>query len=472
MSIPVVLQALCARDLLVSPFNSLVALVERAQAGSGGMGELEQSLMGAGNELLRLSLERAAQAKSDATDSTRCPSCGAALERTSSGHARQVRTRFGVVEVRRSKGWCPNCSDWQFPADVVLGLDRHAKASPSVAEAEALLVSKMPASEAAKVLERLTGLPADDSTMSRDARREGEKAALHRRTMDNEACSVEGRWRVTESMRSQLPPTPFTLIIEMDAWMIRERDAWGRSEALRGGGQAVPSRWHWVYTATIFRLDQRAETQSKRPMIISRGFVATRGGLEEFSRQVYAEAVRQGLLAAADVLVIADGGVWIWNIAEDRFGQARQRLDFYHASEHLWAVAEALHGGRNEAARSWVEPLLHQLRHGGEAGVITTLGELAEAMQGAAGEVVRREAAYFVTHQNRMDYEKGSQAGEPIGSGAIESTCRQHQCRFKRPGQFWSIEGDESLLALETFWRNGRWEELFPYTNPNSHAFN
>ena len=29
--------------------------------------------------------------------------------------------------------------------------------------------------------------------------------------------------------------------------------------------------------------------------------------------------------------------------------------------------------------------------------------------------------------------------------------------------QFWSTAGDEALLALETFWRNGRWYQLFPH---------
>jgi hypothetical protein len=53
--------------------------------------------------------------------------------------------------------------------------------------------------------------------------------------------------------------------------------------------------------------------------------------------------------------------------------------------------------------------------------------------------------------------------GEPIGSGAIESTCRQAQCRFKRPGQYWSPRGDESLLCLETSSRSGRWHLLFPH---------
>jgi hypothetical protein len=56
-----------------------------------------------------------------------------------------------------------------------------------------------------------------------------------------------------------------------------------------------------------------------------------------------------------------------------------------------------------------------------------------------------------------MDYRAGRRAGEPMGSGPVEATCRQTQCRFKRPGQFWSQRGDEALLCLEMFWRNKRW---------------
>jgi hypothetical protein len=50
-----------------------------------------------------------------------------------------------------------------------------------------------------------------------------------------------------------------------------------------------------------------------------------------------------------------------------------------------------------------------------------------------------------------MKYTEGRKLGEPLGSGAIESTCRQYQCRFMRPGQFWTREGDEALMCLETF---------------------
>jgi hypothetical protein len=76
---------------------------------------------------------------------------------------------------------------------------------------------------------------------------------------------------------------------------------------------------------------------------------------------------------------------------------------------------------------------------------------------------LEREIAYFENNRGRLDYADGKQRGEPLGSGAMESTCRQYQCRFKRPGQFWTQTGDEALICLETFWRNGRWKHLFPH---------
>lgn len=62
-----------------------------------------------------------------------------------------------------------------------------------------------------------------------------------------------------------------------------------------------------------------------------------------------------------------------------------------------------------------------------------------------------------------MDYKAGNAIGEPVGSGAIESTCSQYQRRFKLTGQFWTLEGDEAFLALATLHRNARWNRLFPH---------
>jgi hypothetical protein len=157
--------------------------------------------------------------------------------------------------------------------------------------------------------------------------------------------------------RAITPSTPFTLVIEIDAWNIRERDNWGLTQKLRDAGEDT-GRWHWVYTATIFRWDQRGTTATGRPVIAERGYVATRRGLDDFRAQLYTETIQHGLLQAEQTLILADGAVWIWNIADDRFNGATQRVDLYHVSEHLWALAHELFGRGSEKAKQWVTPFL------------------------------------------------------------------------------------------------------------------
>jgi hypothetical protein len=211
--------------------------------------------------------------------------------------------------------------------------------------------------------------------------------------------------------------------------------------------------WHWIYTGTCFRLAQRGKTAGGRPVISERGFVATREGIDALREQLHAEALRRGLGQAAGALVIGDGALWIWRLADDRFKDARQRLDYYHAVQHLAAVGRALFGDDSV-----------KLKHQSAVKVVHELEEiLAGLPAGASVQAVQKEVNYFHEHQDRMDYRAGRRRGEPIGSGAIESTCQQAQCRFKRPGQYWTTQGDESLLCLETFWRNGRWSLLFPH---------
>ena len=133
-------------------------------------------------------------------------------------------------------------------------------------------------------------------------------------------------------------------------------------------------------------------------------------------------------------------------------------------------MGRPLWGEDKAAFKAWLKPLVRQLKNESAVKVIRQLDEaLASLPVGLTAEAVAKEVAYFHAHENRMDYRAARRAGEPIGSGPVEATCRQGQCRFKRPGQFWSTAGDEALLCLESFWRNDRWPRLFPHTafNPS-----
>jgi len=422
------------------------------------LGHLEIQAAQDVQELLRAAMERGAQAKADATPPL-CPVCQQKLTRLSAGQPRPFESRYGTITIKRTRGYCKRCRKWRVPADTALGLEESAGYSPAVQAMAALLASKMPVEEASAVLEHLTGVKLPRATLDREARRQGERAQAVRKELDRSAA--------TQKRQLELTLEPYQMIVQMDAWNIRERDGWGQSAALRRQGQE-PERWHWVYTGTVFRLDHRGHTAGGRPVISERGFVATRQGIDALREQLYAEALRRGLGQAASALVIGDGAVWLWRLADDRFPQARQRLDFYHAVQHLAAVGQALFGEDKEKYRAWLRPLITQLKNQSAIKVIRQLQEaLAQMPGGTAAQAVAKEVAYFHEHQARMDYRAGRRAGEPIGSGPVEATCRQTQCRFKRPGQFWSKRGDEALLCLEMFWRNDRWHLLFPHTSFN-----
>lgn len=448
------------------------------------LGFIEEQIALATREPMRLLAERAAQAKANAAP-RKCLKCQ--LELTHQKYLpRTIDSRFGPLRVFRKYGWCPKCEQWQFPADYALGLSPNAPASPYVQEMAALLVSKMPPEQAVLVAERL-GLKLSRCTLDREAHRQGLRAEAARAAHLSQLDTWEGLQRSPAVSEGQ-PTQPFTLIIEIDAWNIRERDQWGQTEALREKGEKI-SRWHWVYVGTVFRLDHRGQTAGGRALISQRAYAVTRAGVPALTRQLYYEALNCGLGQAQEVLVIADGALWIWNVVGDRFPNARQRLDLYHGEEHLWSVAHELYGHDTPEARKWVEPLLKHLRRDDGPALTRSLQELQPRLAQSLQDKVQKQIDYFENNASRMEYreifkarkavKKGAatpaqilKANEPLGSGAVESTCRQYQCRFKRTGQFWSTAGDEALMCLETFWRNGRWHELFPHAKTTSPQLN
>lgn len=442
-------------------------LVRVINASEQNMGHLEEEILQKTQELQRIALQEASQKKADLTPPV-CPVCKNKLGRVTEGYERTYQTRFGEVTIGRARGWCRKCKSWRFPADHALGLSEAGSCSPGVQEMAALAVSKLPVAEASAVIQRLTGVKLSRATLDREARRQGKKAENKRQTMDEQMRQGAGAQQRVEDLRLKKSAEPFTLVIELDAWNIRERnqEQWGKTEALRQQGQE-PEWWRWVYGGTCFRLSQRVKTEGGRSLILSRGTVMTRSGTDGLKEQLWAEAMRHGLGEATDVLAIADGAPWIWNIVGDRFSQARQRLDPWHALEHLWAVAQALHPEDEAAAAAWIKPLKEKLLAGDGVEVIDDLDQLISKLRGSRRESVQAERNYLENNRDRLNYKGAREKGEPLGSGAMESAGKQYQRRFHCPGQFWTTAGDEALMCLETFWRNGRWSLLFPHVPPD-----
>jgi hypothetical protein len=242
----------------------------------------------------------------------------------------------------------------------------------------------------------------------------------------------------------------------LDGWLVRYRGpGWGKRWT-----KQERVTWHEFKTGVYYRHEQAGRTQSGRGVLTEKVVVGWQGEVGELGRRLHWEALRGGLGRAQNVLVVADGAPWIWNVSQDRWRGATEVLDFYHATEHLWSLGRALHDHDEVAAARWVEPRRHRLRHGKQEQVLSEIAAL-KGLQGETGQVVEREQNYFATHAHRMNYRTISQRGWPIGSGAVESACRQRQCRFKRPGQFWTSTGLRHLSALDEARRNQHWDQLW-----------
>ena len=298
------------------------------------------------------------------------------------------------------------------------------------------------------------GVAVEDAVIHQQVQRAGERAEQQ----------AEVRRAASAALATTTSPAvpPDALVIMMDGWMLRHRGVdWGLPPAAQTGERGA---WQECKSAVIYHLHHAAKTAGDRGLLVEKFVVAYVDEPLEFGRQVQAEARRRGLGEAPQVFVVADGGVWIWNIVTDRFATATGGLDFYHASQHLWDLAHTLHPENATAARAWVETLLHQLRHGGEAGVLQTLQDLptwcaqrAQALPPSAA----KEINYFENHREHLHYAARTAEGCPAGSGAMESLCGQLQGRFKRGGQFWTAPGRRRLMALEVARRNQDWHEVW-----------
>ncbi len=372
-----------------------------------------------------------------------------------------VKTLNGDVQVPAVYGMDPETKTWMNPLRIRLGLHKGKTCSPELIERACYTSTLSLSYQAAEQISKCWGVDISDSTIQHHVCEEGKIIQARRDEEVENTLDPATRHSVVKQAQARCQGEEFSLVIMLDGWMIRERGAeWGLKPP---EAEAERVEWREMKTGIVFRVEDQAATQSGRGVILKKYYEARRAGAHDFGRRLYTLALRHGLHQAKQVFVVADGAVWIWNIVKERFGGAKQVLDFYHASAHLHEVAHAIYSDE-EQAKKWVARLLHQLKHHGEAGVIEGLEQLTdliETIEFEAAKTVTKNINYFREHRDRLCYADVATEGCPIGSGAMESTCSQLQDRFKRTGQFWTQPGAAHLMTLEIIRRNDEWEDYW-----------
>ena len=215
--------------------------------------------------------------------------------------------------------------------------------------------------------------------------------------------------------------------------------------------------WKEFKTGAIFDLiavpELNRETGEWEDQVhgVNLAYRAVLGTVNEFAPAMWGLAVERQVPQATDVAVVADGADWIWNLTADLFPDAVQIVDWYHASEHLAAAAEALHPTDPQAARSWREARQADLFLG-------QTHKLIELMERAG---LTTQAEYFRKHTRRMQYQEFHEQDYPIGSGTVESGIKRFKHRLCGAGMRWSRPGVDRMLVVRAAFLADTFDQLW-----------
>ena len=393
-------------------------------------------------------LERLLSAPPAQASPPRC-ACGHQI-RHHDRRARQLLTALGPVEFERDYYLCPRCHRGQSPRDRELDVEG-TQFSPGVRRMMAAVGAETSFEQGREQLELLAGLKVAAKAIERQAEAIGtdieydEQQEIHRaKQLDLPEVCV---------------PAAEILYIEMDGTgvPVTKQERAGRASKVEG----QPARTREVKLGCVFT--QTSTDKQGRPIRDpdSTSYVAAIEPAEEFGLRLYTEAWRRGWCKARRKVVLGDGAVWIWNLADQHFPGAVQIVDLYHARQHVWELAAKLFANDERARRQWASIGQYLLDQGRIEALVLILRHLHPDNEKLAQDV-DKEADYFARNAERMRYPEFRAQGLFAGSGVVEAGCRTVVGkRMKCSGMFWSVRGANAILALRCCRLSRRFEHYW-----------
>jgi hypothetical protein len=177
----------------------------------------------------------------------------------------------------------------------------------------------------------------------------------------------------------------------------------------------------------------------------------------EFVQRAMREASRRGFEQADRRVVLGDGALWIWNIADECFPDAIQIVDLFHAKEHLWDVARSIYGAGSELGSLWAKRRRDELDNGDIDAILVALSVHADT-----NDEARKCVGYMTRNRHRMAYPKFRAQGLSVGSGVVEAGCKTAiATRCKRAGMHWTVPGANAIIALRCCILSGRFDHFW-----------
>ena len=139
-------------------------------------------------------------------------------------------------------------------------------------------------------------------------------------------------------------------------------------------------------------------------------------------------------------------------------------VDYYHLSQRIWTMAEALFG-EGQSATSWAKKMLRWLlKDGGANRVLHSAAALRDRQQ-LGGSALSKFTTAYVHIRDRMahcKYAEYRRVGLPCGSGVTEAACKTvFTQRLKLSGMRWKKAGAQAILDLRVVLLSGVWDQAY-----------
>lgn len=432
--------------------NLMAAKVEQGQH----IGDIEQAMRSLLQEIGKRSLQRMLDDEGKAQEQEIACACGGALHYVGQ-RAATVITVFGRVTYRRAYYSGCGCGKGKAPLDVALHLKPGA-VTIGLSHLLSLAGIKFSFEESCAWLKEFLLFEVSENTVRQETERMGQLMAKMEETWM--AQSQQEEW--LQERQRQREAVADTLYCAMDA-------AKARTEPRAKAGQPKEPHedWRdvkclvWFETKEVSCTQQKARERKKAarqevPLrAINKRYACDITTADEFGKLLWATGCQVNADRCSRVVILGDGAPWIWNLAQTYYPHAIQIVDWYHAEEHLEKVARAAFADLHQQ-QVWLENTKQALWEGQVENVIQACQALAERCEEAA-----QNADYFSAHAERMRYNRFREQGLMIGSGVIESGCKQIVTqRLKLPGAQWLVDGAIYTAKARAAWLSGQWKTL------------
>lgn len=359
------------------------------------------------------------------------------------GRTAKTLSVFGWVRYRRAYYLCPHCHTGQYPVDRRWHL-RPGQASAALASLLALEGIDVSFEQASRKIAKTLLVKVSENTVRRVTQRFGALQEGAEREWQAESQDTDNLM----ARRRTIQDAPKRLYGALD----------GVKAPLKGGWCELKCGcWYEVEPRRRPRGEAVGETGSLRAKQI--GYYCDLSDATGFRELVWTTAYRRKADRAAEIVFVSEGAPWIWKAVEYHFPQATQIVDWYHAAQYLNAIAQVAFEPQHSAGSAWLERARSQLWEGQITQVITTCEE--QGNKPAAAEAVHKAVTYYRNNLHRMDYKRFRARGYQIGSGNVESACKQICTqRLQCAGARWKEPGARHTAKARAAWLSGDWDLL------------